>query len=297
MSTSQPTAAPRIFRFGIFEADLAAGELRKKGLKVRLQGQPFQVLGELIIHAGDVVTREQLRESIWPADTFVDFDHSLNTAINKIRDALGDSAANPRFIETLARRGYRFIAPVQRSDNSYVPPDPRAAAVEEGIANPVAGVENNRLHPELEVPIPRRAVTRTLFALAQLMYLTFYVVALWRWERVDELASSFLAPRLSSLIVIAVWTTALLGIPLRLYLFNAAAFDHKRLGENFQRLFVFILPLDQLWATTPFLLTHQIGVGPAFAATAALLYLPFSERTLVRLAYIEGIPSARKLGS
>src|SRR5260370_8766448 len=103
----------RIARFGIFELDLSAGELRKNGAKLRLQEQPFRVLAFLLEHAGDVVTREELRLTLWPADTFVDFDHSLNTAVNKLRETLGDSASSPRYIETLARRGYRFIAPVQ----------------------------------------------------------------------------------------------------------------------------------------------------------------------------------------
>ena len=113
-----PEQNPRVFRFGVYEADLRTGELRKNGLKIRVQEQPFQVLAYLLEHAGDVVTREELRARLWPADTFVDFDHSLNTAINKLREALGDSAANPRFIETLAKRGYRFIAPVQAVEAS-----------------------------------------------------------------------------------------------------------------------------------------------------------------------------------
>src|ERR1700693_4325782 len=96
-------------RFGVFELDLRAGELRKHGLLVRLQEQPFQVLTTLLEHSGEVVTREELQKKLWPANTFVDFDHGLNKAINKIRDALGDSAESPRFVETVARRGYRFL--------------------------------------------------------------------------------------------------------------------------------------------------------------------------------------------
>lgn len=99
--------------FGLFEADLATGELRKSGTRIRLQAQPFRVLTFLLERPGDVVTREEIQKRLWGNDTIVDFDHSLGTAINKIREALGDSAENPRFIETLARRGYRFIAPVQ----------------------------------------------------------------------------------------------------------------------------------------------------------------------------------------
>jgi TolB-like protein/DNA-binding winged helix-turn-helix (wHTH) protein/Flp pilus assembly protein TadD len=104
-------------RFGVFEVDLLAGELHKHGLKVRLQQQPFQVLAILLEHAGEVVTREELQSKLWPADSFVDFDHGLNKAINKIRDALGDSAESPRFVETIARRGYRFLAEVQEVES------------------------------------------------------------------------------------------------------------------------------------------------------------------------------------
>src|SRR5208282_107481 len=106
------TETVAIQRFGAFELDLRSGELRKKGVRIRLQEQPFEVLTVLLQRPGEVVTREELRSAIWPADTFVDFDNSLNTAINKLREALGDSADSPRFIETLPRRGYRFIAPV-----------------------------------------------------------------------------------------------------------------------------------------------------------------------------------------
>lgn len=99
-------------RFGVFEVDLRAGELRRNGIKVKLQEQPFQILAELMERHGQVVSREELRNRLWPADTYVDFDHSLNAAIRRLRDALGDSAENPTFVETVARRGYRFLAPV-----------------------------------------------------------------------------------------------------------------------------------------------------------------------------------------
>jgi DNA-binding winged helix-turn-helix (wHTH) protein/Tol biopolymer transport system component len=104
-----------IVRFGMFEVDLRAGELRRNGARVRLQEQPFQVLAMLLERPGELVTREELHGRLWSSDTFVDFDHGLNAAIKRLRDALGDSAENPRFVETLARRGYRFIAPVENS--------------------------------------------------------------------------------------------------------------------------------------------------------------------------------------
>src|SRR5712671_2880346 len=99
-------------RFGVFEVDVKSGELREDGLKIKLQPQPLQILITLLERPGEVVTREDLRLKLWPAHTYVDFYSSLKTAVNKVREALGDSAENPRFIETLSRRGYRFIAPV-----------------------------------------------------------------------------------------------------------------------------------------------------------------------------------------
>src|SRR5271163_2992191 len=107
-------------RFGAFELDLHAAELREHGLRVHLQEQPFQVLRMLLERAGEVVTREELQKKLWPADTFVDFDHGLNKAINKIREALSDSAESPRFVETVARRGYRFLAEVKVADPAAV---------------------------------------------------------------------------------------------------------------------------------------------------------------------------------
>src|SRR3984885_1686320 len=105
--------SPRMYRFGAFEADERTGELRKQGRRLAVQGQPLQVLLMLVRRPGDLVTRTEIQQALWPDGTFVDFDHGLNTAINKIREALGDSAANPQFVETLAKRGYRFMAPIK----------------------------------------------------------------------------------------------------------------------------------------------------------------------------------------
>src|SRR6201987_2587760 len=111
---AETQSRPRLVRFGAFEADVLTGELRKHGVKLKFSGQPFQVLAILLERAGDVVTREELQKRLWP-DTFVDVDHNLNTAINKIREVLGDSSESPRFVETLPRRGYRFIALLNES--------------------------------------------------------------------------------------------------------------------------------------------------------------------------------------
>src|SRR5712664_157163 len=111
-----PAASAQSARFGPFEVDFRAGELLKNGRRIRLQDQPLQVLAMLLENPGGVVTRDELRQRLWPTDTFVDFDHGLNNAINRLRDALNDSAEAPRFIETLPKRGYRFISPVEGGD-------------------------------------------------------------------------------------------------------------------------------------------------------------------------------------
>lgn len=274
-----PQNSSRVLRFGVFEADLRAGELRKSGIKLRLTGQPFQVLAVLLERPGEVVTREELQQKLWASDTFVDFDHSLNTAINRVREVLGDSASSPRYVETLARRGYRFIAPIQ-SDSPQAP-EVRVAEASANPFQPVAPV----LHPELDVPIPHRGLTRGLFALIQIMYLIFYGTALIRLHAVEGIAEAFLPPWAAIAVMGTVLITAGAGIPLRFYLLSSIAFDYQRLGEKFRQMFPLVLALDQLWAVAPFLLTPEIGLGAAFAACAALLYVPFSERTLVRMAY------------
>ncbi len=280
-----PPNQAKIAKFGVYEVDLVAGELRKSGVKLRLQGQPFQVLTFLLERAGEVVTREELQQRLWPSDTFVDFDHSLNTAINKVREALGDSASNPRYVETLARRGYRFIAPVRNEQPVVMaaPEPPQSPILEKPSPT------GKRLHPELEVPIPSRTLTRTLFALTQVMYLSFYLAALFHLHSIEGIADSFLPPWASVALEAAVFVTAGVGIPLRLYLISGIGFDYQRLGEKFRQLFPFVLGLDQLWAVAPFLLMQKIGLGAAFAVSAALLYLPFSERTLIRMAYVEPV--------
>jgi DNA-binding winged helix-turn-helix (wHTH) protein len=117
MKSTEPYS--RTIRFGDFEVDLRAGELHKHGVRIRLQDQPLKILTTLVERAGDVVSREEFRQALWPADTFVDFDHGLSAAVNKLREALCDSADHPRYVETIPRRGYRFIAEV---DGFVAPP-------------------------------------------------------------------------------------------------------------------------------------------------------------------------------
>jgi Tol biopolymer transport system component/DNA-binding winged helix-turn-helix (wHTH) protein len=132
MTTETHHDESRKLQFGVFEADLVTGELRRSGVRIRLQSQPFKLLATLLEHPGAVVSRETLQHLLWEDGTTVDFDHSLGIAVNKLREALGDSAENPRFVETLAKRGYRFIAPVQRVEAAAVeaarPPQPQPAS-------------------------------------------------------------------------------------------------------------------------------------------------------------------------
>ena len=115
------TEEMRLVHFGPFEADFTTGELRKHGIRLIVQDQPFQILKMLLVRPGQLVTREEIREILWPDGTFVDFDNGLNAAVNRLRDALGDSAGEPKFVETIPRRGYRFIAPIERLNRKILP--------------------------------------------------------------------------------------------------------------------------------------------------------------------------------
>ena len=261
------------YKFGLFEANSGSGELFRNGQKLRLQEQPFQVLVALLEKPTEVITREELRERLWPSDTFVDFDHSLNTAINKLRDALGDGASNPRFIETLPRRGYRFIAPVQvigdGNEQTSVAPNPIPSA----SAPQVAGAELPQMSPVL---------ARMLFGLLQAMYLVFYGIALWNLEEVGLRAGWNINSGVMQTVVLV---SGVVGIVLRLYTLNATIFNYRLLGENFRRIFYFVLLLDVLWAMSPLLLAYRMGIGLAFAGCAALVYSPFAQRVLAMVAW------------
>ena len=275
----------KVFRFGVFEADASSGELRKFGVRMRLQEQPFQVLLLLLERRGEVVGREELRQKLWPADTFVDFDHSLNTIINKLREVLGDSASNPRFIETLAKRGYRFLPPVELITNHgaertspVVTPNltPISAAIRQGTS---PALSSSLLTSPEDLPIVPHGYVRGLFLLIQIMYLSFYIVALARLAALEQLLDKEFAR--ADWITIVLVGSAALGIPVRLYLLSAVSFDVKGLTRKFLKLFPATFMLDQLWALSPFLLAPQIGPGLALGITAALIYVPFAQRTLL----------------
>ena len=167
-----------MFRFGVFEVDLRTEELRKQGLKLRLPRQSFAVLSLLLERPGELVTREELREKLWPVDTFVDFDHGLNAAVNRLREALGDSADVPRFVETLPRRGYRFIAPVEAQ-----PAQPDFSSFSPPPANgqPAAKNESADSTPSDKASRRRFALTtKSILATAVLLLIVAFAVLYWR---------------------------------------------------------------------------------------------------------------------
>ena len=286
---SEGNAQPRLFRFGVFELDSLTGELRKDGKsRPRIRDQALQILIMLVEKSDDVVSRDELRERLWPADTFVDFDHGLNTAINQVRTALGDSAANPKHIQTLPRRGYRFIAPVQIVNRENVVAG--GAAKQEEIIHrrseqPAevlttdATVRSSILSDHRDLPVVRKESVRILFSLIQLMYLIFYIIFLVRLSFAEAVLNDWGRYAFTVLMVLVV--TAAIGIPVRLYLLTAMAFQYQGLNAKFKKLFPFLLVLDEMWALTPFLCVQQIGIGLAIATAAALLYLPFSQRSLL----------------
>jgi DNA-binding winged helix-turn-helix (wHTH) protein len=263
-------AARRIFRFGVFEVDEVAGELRKHGLRIKLHAQPFQVLLMLLERPSELVTREEMRGRLWGDATFVDFDHSLNSAVNKIREALADSAAQPRYIETVSGKGYRFIAPV--SQMAPATPTPPAVAPEPA--------PDTVLSIAADLPTPPRKLVRLLLLLVQALYLGIYLVALANLREVDDVfvEAKLLPPAVLTVLLVA---TAAVLIPVRLYLIAAIAFDLRQLPTKFARMFPVLLALDILWALSPFLLVHYISVGFALGLSAILVYLPFSQRSLV----------------
>jgi Tol biopolymer transport system component/DNA-binding winged helix-turn-helix (wHTH) protein len=130
---SESSLATRVVRFGVFEVDLRTAELRKQGVRIRLPGQSFQVLEALLLRPGELITREELKQKLWPSDSFGDFEHGLNAAVNRVRDALGDSSDNPRFVETLPKRGYRFIAPVDNGSEAKVQPESAPIPSQNGL--------------------------------------------------------------------------------------------------------------------------------------------------------------------
>jgi len=283
---NEPPAARR-YRFGAFEADASTGELRRQGIRIKLNAQPFQVLLALLDRPGELLTREEISRELWPDGTFVDYEHGLNSAVNRIREALGDTAGSPRFVETLARRGYRFVAPVERiglhADSPPATPMPPTTTSPEQIAvapepEPKHGLFSTILTTPEELPKASHSIVQTLFVLLQLMYVAFYVGALANLPEIEDLFSPL--PRESQFVMVLITTAAIL-IPVRAFLISAVFFRPPRGREKLLRMWPVLLLFDELWSLSPFLLLHHLSVGLALACTALLVYSPFAQRSLI----------------
>jgi DNA-binding winged helix-turn-helix (wHTH) protein len=300
--------------------DLHTRELRKNGRLIKLQDQPGKLLALLACRPGELVTREEIEKALWHEDEFVEFEHAVNTAMRKIRVALGDDLDRPRFIETLPRKGYRFIAAVETLDLRLPqnPADTDAGHSGEGrqnkapaqsrstdeatervagmpnalstqpaaavVASPAATVKTQAASGrETEFRLPK-PLARFLFLMVQGGYLAMYCAALYKAEAVkDVLAGVLGAP--ASILAPLVLILAMCGIAVRLYLLSSVGLNHPAAGAKFRRLFPALFILDTLWAVSPLLLVQKIGYGPALGSIAPLVYLPFSQRTLVASLY------------
>jgi cholera toxin transcriptional activator len=292
----------RRYRFGVFEADAATGELRKQGVRIKVNVQPFQVLLMLLERPGELLTREEISRELWPEGTFVDYEHGVNSAINRIREALGDRARNPRFVETLARRGYRFLAPVQR-----VADDGESSTILSPMTEPMPGTQKQEEEPVApdnkfssrflasphDLPKTSRRTVQTLFVLLQLMYVGFYVGALANIGEIEDLFS--VLPKAVEASTVVMVTAALL-IPVRAFLLSAVLFHAPRVREKILKIWPFLLPFDELWALSPFLLLHHINFGLALSCTALLAYSPFAQRSLALMGAGELDPEVSSTG-
>jgi cholera toxin transcriptional activator len=258
-------------RFEGFELDLQTLELRKNGRPIKLQDKPGKLLALLACRAGELVTRAEIEKALWREDEFVEFEHAVNTAMRKVREALGDSLESPRFVETLPRKGYRFVAAVQiddlpgkQTDGDEAPPS----------ISPTT---------KTEFGLPRQ-LARVLLLIVQGGYLAMYCIALYEAEAIEGVLARILAAS-AAVFAPLLLVTAMCGIAVRLYLIASVGFDHPAAGEKYRRLFPALFILDLLWAVSPLLLMPKIGFGLALGSIAALVYLPFSQRTLVRSIY------------
>ena len=239
----------------------------------------------LLERPGELLTREAISRELWPEGTFVDYEHGVNSAVNRIREALGDTAGNPRFVETLARRGYRFVAPVERIDlgkdlsplvcesPSPDPTAPPATAIE-----PADDLLSRILASPQELPKTSYPVVQTLFVLFQCMYLSFYVGALANLAEIEDLFSQL--PKATQALTVLIVTAAVL-IPVRAFMLTTTLMHAPGARDKFLKIWPFLFVLDELWSLSPFLLLHHISIGLALSCTALLVYSPFAQRSLV----------------
>ena len=229
------------------------------------------------------MTRAEIQEALWGEDQFVEFDHAINTAVKKIRTALDDDAEDPRFIETLPRKGYRFIGSVEYvSPNALADTGPSTDASAGGETKDPPGAVGD-IDPLLapmestgaETALLSAGVARALFVAIQIGYLALYCSTLYYIDRLGGIFSALEVPVPNQILVLLIIIAAMWGIAVRLYLLSSVGLAHPAAGRQFQRLFPALLVLDSLWAASPLLAGLRIGFGLALAAAAGLAYLPF----------------------
>lgn len=266
-------------RFDLFELNLHTGELSKAGSRVQLQDQPTRLLTFLANRPGELVTREEIQRALWKDGEFVEFEHAVNTAIRKIRIALEDTTNSPRIIETLPRKGYRFIASVdileQAVPNGREPKTEQKAVIERPAPSLPTIPEDNFI-----LPISL-TLTRVLFLLAQVPYVASYLAVFYHWDNLDAALSRafILIPVNYSRFCLQIM--ALIGFAARIYLIGLVGWGHTDAGPRYRKLFPFLLFLDGLWAATPLLVER---LSPLVSWTGLILmgWLIFGQRTLMR---------------
>ena len=285
-----------VLRFEGFELDLRTRELRRDGRLIKTQDLPAKLLALLAGRPGELVEREEIEKQLWGEDHFVDSEHGINTAMRKIREALGEDPESPRFIETLPRKGYRFIAaveaigPVSEQNSSTAVSAPATQAGENsGSLSSDASFDRTTdlsIGGRSEDSLLPQSTARSLFLLIQAGYLAIYCATLYKAEPMQEVLHQVYGAS-ATWSVPAVLVLAACGIAVRLYLLTSVGLNHPAAGANYHKLFPALLLLDILWAASPLLLVRKLGIGLALAAVAALAYLPFAQRVLIRASYRE----------
>jgi DNA-binding winged helix-turn-helix (wHTH) protein len=296
---SAPQSQLARVRFESFELDCITGELFKDGSRLKLQDQPARLLILLVSRAGMLVTRDEIQKSLWEDGEFVEFEHAINVAVKKIREALNEDPLKPRMLETLPRKGYRFIAPVEAVTNS-AGPDPAEADVpdfkpviepssvdvrearlppnqeiQKRIELPLSEVDEETL--EREFALPARPA-RVLFLIVQGMYLTIYSLALVHMYDVASTLGMAGVGWLAAPLLIG----AAGSIPVRLYLIFTVGLGHPAAGIKYRRMLPYLMPWDWIWAVSPFLAIHTIGPEWALVISAVLVYPPMTQLILMR---------------
>jgi DNA-binding winged helix-turn-helix (wHTH) protein len=285
MAAPEPRSESARIRFESFELDCGTGELFKESSRLKLQDQPARLLILLASRPGVLVTRNQIQEALWEDGQFVEFEHAINVAIKKIREALGDDPLKPRLIETLPRKGYRFIAAVESVAAPVVAEDLPAVESRVEATSALAAVliqtkildEPHEEQLEREFALPA-IHARILFMVVQALYLTIYCLALIHMHDVASVLGGAGLGRLAAPLLIG----AAGSIPVRLYLIFTVGLGHPAAGLKYRRMLPYLMPWDWLWSVSPFLATPKIGAEWALVLSAVLVYPPISQLILMR---------------